>query len=65
MILNLVSTGNYFDDINQIHGFGIRFEPLFILIFYFLYSLRISSYRLIQPKFLAVFYFLLEFTKEK
>ena len=54
MIINLVTNGSYFDDMNQIHGFGIHFEPLFILIFYPLYSLFISSYWLILLKFLAV-----------
>ena len=54
MIMNLVTNGSYFDDMNQIHGFGIHFEPLFILIFYPLYSLFISSYWLILLKFLAV-----------
>ena len=54
MIINLVTNGSYFDDMNQIHGFGIHFEPLFILIFYPLYSLFISSYWLILLKFLAI-----------
>ena len=57
MIINLVTNGSYFDDMNQIHGFGIHFEPLFIIIFYPLYSLLISSYWLILLKFLAVFSF--------
>lgn len=54
MIINLVTNGSYFDSMNQIHGFGIHFEPLFILIFYPLYSLFISSYWLILLKFLAI-----------
>ena len=57
MIINLVTIGSYFDDMNQIHGFGIHFEPLFIIIFYPLYSLLISSYWLILLKFLAIFSF--------
>ena len=57
MIINLLTNGSYFDSMNKIHGFGIHFEPLFVLIFYPLYSLYISSYWLILLKFLAVFSF--------
>ena len=57
MIINLVTNGSYFDDMNQIHGFGIHFEPLFVIIFYPFYYLLISSYWLILLKFLAIFSF--------
>ena len=57
MIINLVTNGSYFDDMNQIHGFGIHFEPLFVIIFYPFYYLLISSYWLILLKFFAIFSF--------
>ena len=65
MIINLVTNGSYFDDMNQIHGFGIHFEPFFILIFYPLYSLFINSYWLILLKFLAVSSFFIIIYKKK
>jgi uncharacterized membrane protein len=65
MILNLVTNGSYFDDMNQIHGFGIHFEPLFILVFYPLYYLFISSYWLILLKFLAIFSFFILIYQKK
>ena len=65
MIINLVTNDSYFDDMNKIHGFGIHFEPLFILIFYPLYSLFISSYWLILLKFLAIFSFFIIIYKKK
>ena len=65
MIINLVTNGSYFDSMNKIHGFGIHFEPLFILIFYPLYSLYISSYWLILLKFLAIFSFFFIIYKRK
>ena len=65
MILNLVTNGSYFDDMNQIHGFGIHFEPLFILVFYPLYYLFISSYWLILLKFLAIFSFFILIYRKK
>ena len=43
MIINLVTNGSYFDDMNQIHGFGIHFEPIiytyFLSFIFFIYPM--------------------------
>ena len=63
MITNLVTNGMYYDDLNKVHGFGGHFEPLFLAIFYPLYSLKISVFWIIFLKAISIILFVFECRK--